>query len=468
MYTTFASKMAEGKSRAAATTMDHRSEGNKKKYRFTPNSPFLRSHRERPKRVEALVLPMWAIQKSTGSLNNRQREEITDVSDITIRETCKYQPSHTIWNQQDNASQQTGDVPNGTKNSTIKETGMIKTFHINPVRVIQPFKNKKQIESDANYKGGKIKKGRWGDIMKTMDSFTKDPKKIKKKQLTKLMLLINGWLLNPRHSHLTMARAELQKIRWEAVIRSRAIGGSNIPEEALDEIPKILIPDRLNVVGEDHGQSGIRRDKEKQVANLITTDKDNYWGEDEFKDGEQYGDPINLRFMFALESLFKIAYKYQNKISQEVDGKSGPLWGVINGSLLAQERSDFDDRWDLAIRYYKDLTEPAKEELSISMPGLNTLIFNMEGKKEVMSVAERIHKYIAPFIKTFTSFESWNFGAHRSEAMHMAANKSTKKGIWKIGDRHVRDIHAAEYTQLNYNLKSESDFNGIFTKWPET
>ena len=251
-----------------------------------------------------------------------------------------------------------------------------------------------------------------------------------------------------------------------------------------------LIKDRLNVVGENHEESGYvnkekdldRRRDEKSFCQE-KTGSDNYWLENKFIDrsGISADPPFlrNDRFLMILNTIYvevkltvdtsKIGI-YQ-KTKKEITSRLNMFYQYLNKDLnerIGIEKDSkeldtfFEENESLKGKIYTaiEMVEKTKKK--------EDLIHVIQGPffQEVMIALSRLvnvkEKYELTSGKPLKDIDLLkHISFKRSEGMHVAANgQSHLKGVWKVGDSHVEDMKKMDGIQ--YHLVSKKDFNDAF------
>lgn len=234
----------------------------------------------------------------------------------------------------------------------------------------------------------------------------------------------------------------------------------------------------LNVVGENHDESEIRRIHERTLASDMFGPK-KYWKEYEFANMQnQYGDNPALRFIHAFYDLKAIKAEI---FRRDFDYLKADEKALIYSSIIrfcsdmknelgrAQSKKgvfDFAISQDTKIQtLVKNIDEIANSVITIrqdpqyktsNQEDLITLQFRWEYG---MDALEKFLNH--PGNSNSVSFE-------RSVGMHLTAEDAMNKGkygIWKIGDEHVSDIIkiSTKYPiNIPYNLLKKDDFDKYF------
>ncbi|MBK6265110.1 DUF4157 domain-containing protein [Marivirga sp. S37H4] len=218
-----------------------------------------------------------------------------------------------------------------------------------------------------------------------------------------------------------------------------------------------LIPNKLNVVGENHTESDKLRKDEQNFGKDVLGSK-NYWTEAQFRmgkepmisfftDSREIADPFELRILHSLNFLksqiqkddtYMTAVEWKNQLTIYCSNlKEGS-----DGNELDKERK----------KYYTNVLAKT---------------FDSWKKKEddiVIKEIDQLLPQLAPFvaenrgIKADKLESDKGVSCERSLAMHNAANKeaASKSGLWKVGDSHAKDMSKLE--DREYELTTERDF----------
>ena len=251
-----------------------------------------------------------------------------------------------------------------------------------------------------------------------------------------------------------------------------------------------LAQDRLNVVGETHLESDPRRaDERRFVASTIPGG--GYWTESEFRTVSGYGDPTKLRSLqrFALAKLF--GNKYLN-IAKNINSllnmrSSNPETLQRAHTIAAQAKSNFllllseqncskhldqcrieinnnssilSSKPVIRTRLLSELTSLYNMAFSIEMTQRNIQISHLYNLLITFNAnMQRVQGLIESEIGRVESEDT--IAMRRSLSMHIAANEnSTRRGVWKVGDAHRKDIEENIWPEgRKYNLMSKAEFN---------
>lgn len=256
---------------------------------------------------------------------------------------------------------------------------------------------------------------------------------------------------------------------------------------------KKLEKSKLNVVGEDHNESGGQRPREQKYIRAKGIDYEYYWTELTFAyvgGGEtRYGDPLLERAsgMFsrireAIEPIYNINVSNPNGLNEQQstevlrlkNDQMPVLWDYMNRARDDLKRVRDDPRWitqgDILEEMIADLTSFIKIYMEYEVETLNDV-------KDIYTVTKYFRDLYLPIEKKFVTFygtaiESWKDNiVNRSRSMHHAANlNATRSGVWKIGDQHVADIktHNELNSAVTYNLVTRAEFQMLldnYDKW---
>jgi len=260
---------------------------------------------------------------------------------------------------------------------------------------------------------------------------------------------------------------------------------------------KALSSAKLNVAGENHPESGKRRESEKKYAESKKSLP--YMRESGFKyiatipwffgkrtkKVETKGDPHLLRAEHHLNQLeekhakiFLSEFakgKIPESLPQNVDIKI--MWETCIDILSDSTKQV---RWEII----KALDTPSEKVNSSKLTDtfeeleqLDKKLLEMKSLSEKPTIAAAA-KTISNSIKKIRLGFSKSLGMAnrtqkdimnaRSKAMMKAAKDSGKKGLWKVGDKHIDDIKEMN-VPLNtnaYQIMSKDEFNKDYGLWP--
>lgn len=262
---------------------------------------------------------------------------------------------------------------------------------------------------------------------------------------------------------------------------------------------KELSAAKLNVAGEEHGESGSRRASEREYA----ADKgvNSYWQEGEFTympqatlpwetPKETHGDPFMLRAEYLLALLDE---KHGERLLNQFALGNIPAVSNLLGSSLAEAWKKYcsdwlvDAVWEPAVALARASRSEGEQEKAAGFRPHYDLLMDLKQKVQerqnitdpalIKAAASQTMQAIKHVRSEFTN--SYLIGGFfrrnrpedvisrdRSDAMLKAAKESRKRGLWKIGDSHVSDIRAkAEIETAEYRLMSRTEFNEDYKKW---
>jgi len=241
---------------------------------------------------------------------------------------------------------------------------------------------------------------------------------------------------------------------------------------------------KLNVVGENHDESDKRRDKEKEWTKKQYDDKGgHYWLEYEFNFNKRFGDPQDLRVKFLYTSIRDNLYtlldfitKVTNKIYntdeeknyyiQEYDKyiETANYYISLMSDELTMKNIVFDICLDARILLCCDAL---KEKLNIIKTAINWETINKQNVQKWIKESLIITNDLDDKLRCKDT-DSDTLCKDRSVAMHSTATlacQHNKKGIWKIGDKHVWDIYhycrENHITNREYQLIDQDAFNKL-------
>lgn len=275
----------------------------------------------------------------------------------------------------------------------------------------------------------------------------------------------------------------------QAVVQQRADGSPRVRQlQALQRMAdgsvlqlKAFARGKLNVAGENHDESGGRREREAAISHQDVGG--GYWTEDEFQvnvNGTQVrADPKILNFLSGLHGLrrlwnvlenTKLPAEYIPHLATTSLQATGPLIDLVSrlyaesmgdrysgGAGLSVEQGQERDRVN-AVRYgHFDAATASLHALASADPysrDKKALVEEQFGQFKVAAVA-----------MTDKVMEDNGLIVLRSKAMHNAAvAMAGSVGVWKIGQRHVDDIKKIDADPSAYNLMTQGDFNDEYDR----
>ncbi len=279
---------------------------------------------------------------------------------------------------------------------------------------------------------------------------------------------------------------------------------------------------KLNVVGENHGESDDRRDLEKLYAQEKFETEKSYWEEHELAVYYEdlgltwYGDSKLMRTYFALymvwfhtraiiaelsrsmpssSVLHKCLKKAKSKIDECQSGRQELSFAQTEGYYIDKlAKINVDKSYT---RFYNTFLQGFYKFLQDMIKGDHEKLDEPGHRDTLKSKAENAYEEVKTFLQSqlgyFLQEEDlkalfnetdlqgkallkivYPITKLRDDAMqHFAwSNASFIKGIWKVGDGHIGGIKASEDTIPNfrrtYNLIDKKSFDQIFNEWRET
>ncbi|MFZ6723721.1 DUF4157 domain-containing protein [Undibacterium sp. Ji49W] len=255
---------------------------------------------------------------------------------------------------------------------------------------------------------------------------------------------------------------------------------------------RALATDKLNVVGENHDESDPRREQEKTYTKSIIGDDAGYWGEADFALGDKtgWGDPKHLRIANILELIHDF-FKPLTKLGIIFSETEGPLpteWVIKIKAAFAKSLAIHFERLIQEISVNVQLIREGKDVLSQHMDRPFTAWAKeaIQLRRDLMQRIADIDLYLESGIDTKdlkfnlfgTSLEIEYFASksinalqaeiplaefERSMEMDSAASAAyARKGVWKIGQKHVDDIHFLHIgKEARYQVMNKADFNQL-------
>lgn len=262
-----------------------------------------------------------------------------------------------------------------------------------------------------------------------------------------------------------------------------------------------LEKDKLNVVGEQHLESGKRREQEIKYVKTVMGEQAGYWTESEFTaEGDtDFGDPKHLRLAFLLKRLrdfiipriytsleLSIAEKKTNGGIRQLERlKTGMETALDDYLTLIQNENKIilklinQKKYPLAgyIGQSEFVAWAAKliDLIQSLIAGIKKTedYLNLDDSKRDVSSLKKLAGSLNDTLFDIGYFASksinqdlkgqQDFSGQRSRKMHEAANKTYQKpGVWKIGQVHVDDIKKEfKASDRQYGLMDRSEFTDI-------
>ncbi len=289
------------------------------------------------------------------------------------------------------------------------------------------------------------------------------------------------------------------------------------------QVPMSIAPGKLNVIGENHPESGARRADEIEMVKTRGFVRDQYWTENAFtftgaaaaadggqQDVSRSGDDRSLLVVqslsFALEELVSLEGRADQALGAaraELAEKDKDL-GLFNTLLAGCQRTLTStlaeleqtalavDEWrkdqtkdpiiveiDDAIEDLRNTLDqyqrmlPADceaDELEEVMDDVESLSTSCDGANMRVTALLRKLNYADPSdaAAEVTGKEgakqlSKQIVGERSLHMFMAAEASGKTGVWKVGDEHLADMKGVPAEHIN--VIDRDEFNRDFLRW---
>ena len=268
---------------------------------------------------------------------------------------------------------------------------------------------------------------------------------------------------------------------------------------------RILVPGKLNVVGESHNESDLVRDEEKRFC-FKNTQSTNYWTEAEFLDlqvkvgirkdrgGQQPGDPAAdlMEFRAAHSAAFLIA-KFEKLANDAATvAATTPESAVLTAvhSFVDVKFRDFITLRDRLARSWRPTTSNAVNSaadaaftnvenarktyftaIRNATPGqqlaaTRALVDNRDALRALVPPLEKaVGQPYSPDRNAATL--AHNMRVQRSSFMGLAAVVSEQIGVWKVGDLHIADLMdgTVKVDTSRMNLVTKEDFTLEFEAW---
>lgn len=219
-----------------------------------------------------------------------------------------------------------------------------------------------------------------------------------------------------------------------------------------------LVPNALNVVGEDHVESEALRKSEKKFTKDVLQSSD-YWAEDEFRlgayklshfftDSREVVDPFELRVLQSLNFLKdelrkkKSTYLSAQEWKKQLTIYCSNLEGKTDGVELNENRKNYyKNEFKKTVKSWDKMQD--QEVINDINSVLSTLIPAVGKSRKIAEQRINTGKKVSN---------------ERSIAMHEGANQEagSKKGVWKVGDSHAKDMLTMD--DRKYELTLQDDF----------
>lgn len=322
-------------------------------------------------------------------------------------------------------------------------------------------------------------------------------------------------------------------LQLQRTIGNRAVT-KLIPRQGPDSpIMRRIEQGKLNVVGETHKDSEPRRPAEKEMLTArYGFSPAQYWAEDDFKVGEQFGDSPRLLYAqsaaFLHKNLASTEASLTNLLKQLADPKVGQDTVLGYADLIRyylQDIRDEDEQLRLAARRVADLAGPGEEAEEANLAAESSNI--MQGYVEFH--LEQLAVYPAPQVaapstaapapaaaatpgtappgpdfrsellqdltKLFADLKNWQkevgqlltslgyqpaespealrtkIREDRSEHMRTSAEAAAGQsivGVWKVGDNHISDMQKGKPAAGNVTLTPKAEFDQEYEAWAKS
>jgi len=243
----------------------------------------------------------------------------------------------------------------------------------------------------------------------------------------------------------------------------------------------------LNIAGEDHDISGLRRRCEKTLCENVAGGK--YWLEDGFRVRKrkltdffsykkvQRADPTHLSLMHNFACIMKHINDCKGGDIDEYHWNATIEMMQVNISsasnlvdrLVGEKQSD--DEFQCS-NETKEILVAMKDALNTCNTTMWNLIFVMttEPIKEKIRILKLVIEYIEPtIVKSLPRLNSDTIRKERSEAMgHYGTENREAIGVWKVGNKHVDDLKGGNYDdEDSANLITKDEFKADYKEYYE-
>lgn len=244
---------------------------------------------------------------------------------------------------------------------------------------------------------------------------------------------------------------------------------SPLTKQRNDVVQRMLVPGVLNVVGEDHEESGKENRREEEKAFCRHKVGGHYWKEDEFPASldakDEKADSVLLLIKFTLASIQEGNNELIGKDAKRDNTSSDTKrrWVPIRETLEA-----LYDEYLILLKYEKNGDLEAKEWMKLNKAKIDALeaAYNRGLMEHVNPSAEA-----KAILDTMGISSVEDASKARAVAMDAAARKqTTRTGVWKIGDIHIGEIKQIWIDQKEakdpYVINTRQEFNDEYNFVP--
>lgn len=283
----------------------------------------------------------------------------------------------------------------------------------------------------------------------------------------------------------------------------RSLGGSYAATSVV--LQRALVADRLNVVGETHTESDPRRASERAFS-LARTGTANYWTEAEFPDlhmavsgrrgrgqpqpqGSASADLMEYRAIHAAALL--VAQYDRTAQAARVLAESTALKTPSEGNGLPPELRTFLDVDLRKLVKYKERVRKAwtatqsqgvnqavqhvfeyvEKIVTLFMETMRTASERRKALLFLHSANDLLKSHAAPLAAAGgvpgSTDVARDMRIARSRSMGLAAELSSQKGVWKVGDLHVADVldGSTQTLRVKANYERKDAFDTELAAW---
>ncbi|MDN5797849.1 MAG: hypothetical protein L0H79_19175 [Intrasporangium sp.] len=270
-------------------------------------------------------------------------------------------------------------------------------------------------------------------------------------------------------------------------------------------LQRALVADKLNVVGETHTESDSRRPAEKAFGQAKTGSA-NYWTEAEFPDlhmavsgrkargqaqpqGDARADLMEYRAIHAA-ALLVGQYERTAQAARAL-ADSPAMTAPSEGNALPPALRTFLDVDFRKLVKYKERVKKAwtatqsqgvndavqrvfeyvEKIAKMFMDTMKTVSERRKALLFLLGAADLLKQHAAPLAAAGGVPGSTNVAQDmriaRSRSMGLAAEFSSQKGVWKVGDLHVADVldGTTQTRQVKANYERKDAFNTALATW---
>ena len=311
--------------------------------------------------------------------------------------------------------------------------------------------------------------------------------------------------LPKRSAAATVGASQLLRLQQQIgnAALARSLHGSSDARPVV--LQRALVADKLNVVGETHTESDMRRPVEKEFSQAMTR-SNNYWTEAQFPDlhlaipGRQRraqaqpqrdakADLMEFRAVHAAALLvgqYELTARAAGVLAANPEMTAPPVGTGLPPALRTFIDQDFRKLVKYKIRVekawkatqteqvnsvVKDVFEYVEKIQGMFMKTMETPTERRKGLEFLRKANDLLKKHATPLAQAGGVPGSTNVAQDmrvaRSRWMGLAAELSNQKGVWKVGDLHVADVldGTTQTLRVKANYERKATFNTELATW---